>query len=127
MKIGIKWYEKVKWKEFDMKIGIKINWFENWYENWYEKWYENLYENWCGNLFDVEIDVEVYMKIDMTIDMKISRYREFSPNANFISANFNFVVFQDIFCYCDSMNILLMQFLANAVVCAIYFDDAIIS
>ena len=42
MKIGIKWYEKFKWKEFDMKIGIKINWFENWYEKWYEnfKWKE---------------------------------------------------------------------------------------
>ena len=40
-------------------------------------------------------------------------YREFSPNANFITANFITAVFQnfpDVFCYCDSMYILLMQF-----------------
>ena len=40
-------------------------------------------------------------------------YREFSPNANFITANFVNAVFQnfpDIFCYCDSIYILLMRF-----------------
>ena len=39
--------------------------------------------------------------------------REFSPNANFITANFVTTVFQnfpDIFCYCDSKYILLMRF-----------------
>ena len=56
-----------------------------------------------------------------------SKYREFSPNANFITANFITAVFQnfpDIFCYCDSMYILLMRFLANAILCAIYFVNA---
>mgnify|MGYP001305147328 CR=1 FL=1 len=57
-------------------------------------------------------------------------YREFSPNANFITANFITAVFQnfpDIFCYCDSMYILLMRYLANAILCAIYFVTAVIS
>ena len=40
-------------------------------------------------------------------------YREFSPNANFITANLVTAVFQnflDIFCYCDFISILLMRF-----------------
>jgi hypothetical protein len=56
--------------------------------------------------------------------------REFSPNANFISANFVNAVFQnflDVFCYCDFMSILLMRFLVNAIFCAIYFVTAVIS
>ena len=42
-----------------------------------------------------------------------SMYREFSPNANFITANFVTAVFQNflnIFCYCDFISILLMRF-----------------
>ena len=40
-------------------------------------------------------------------------YREFLPNANFITANFVTAVFQNflnIFCYCDFISILLMRF-----------------
>ena len=67
----------------------------------------------------------------MKFEISISsfKHREFSPNANFITANFITAVFQnfpDIFCYCDSMYILLMQFLANAILCAIYFVNGII-
>ena len=53
-----------------------------------------------------------------------SLYRGFLPNANFITANFITAVFQnipDIFCYRDSMYVFLMRFLANAILCAIYF------
>ena len=40
-------------------------------------------------------------------------YREFSPNANFITANLVTAVFQnflDTFCYCNFISILLMRF-----------------
>ena len=58
----------------------------------------------------------------------LTEYREFLPNANFITANFVTAVFQnflDKFCYCDFISISLMRFFANAILFAIYFITAV--